>query len=205
MRMVSLTVVVCVLAGATQASAQTSVEGGVIGGPGRATLIVKAPANFPDFSGRAGMAIGGFFVTPTRHGIGLEPEVLVIRKGARATQGPVQALFRLTSLEIPVLLRFAGPAAPRKVAFHALVGPAFGVRLKARQVMTAFGSTQDQDYTDQIRAFEVALAAGAGVDVARLRVDGRFTSGLTRVNTDTAGNTTAKSRMFTVLAGVRLF
>jgi hypothetical protein len=205
MRIHLLTVGVCLLAGASMASAQDAVQGGVIGGPGWATLTVKTDGNFPDFSGRSGMAVGAFIVTPTRHGIGLEPEVLVTLKGGKATEGPDEASFRLTSLEFPVLLRFNAPSVPQKTAFHGLFGPTFGFTLKARQVITLSGSTEDVDVSDQTESFEVGLTAGAGVDIGRLRIDGRFTWGLTDLNTDTAGNTSFKSRMFTVLAGVRLW
>jgi hypothetical protein len=71
--------------------------------------------------------------------------------------------------------------------------------------MTVSGSTQDEDVRDQSRDFEVGLTAGGGVDIGRLRIDGRFTWGLTHLNIDTSGNTSIKSRMFTVLAGVRLW
>src|SRR5262245_66363579 len=98
MRTYAVTVVVCLLAGASTASAQDKMQGGVIGGPGWASLAVKTDdVDFPDFSARSGMAIGAFIVTPTRHGIGLEPEVLVTLKGGKATQDPIEALFRLTS------------------------------------------------------------------------------------------------------------
>jgi hypothetical protein len=204
MRVRALTVVVCLLA-ASMASAQDKVQGGVIGGPGWASLTLKTDGSFPDFSGRSGMAIGAFIVTPTRHGIGLEPEVLVTLKGAKATEGPDEALFRVTSLEFPVLLRFNAPSVPQKTAFHGLIGPTFGFPLSARQEASISGSTVDEDVSDLVRGFEVGLTAGAGVDIGRLRVDGHFTWGLTRLNTDTSGNTSAKSRMFTVLAGVRLW
>jgi Outer membrane protein beta-barrel domain len=202
MRVLSCTVVVCLLAGASRASAQDKVQGGVIGGPGWSTLTVKSDGTFPDFSTRSGMAVGAFIVTPTRHGIGLEPEVLVTIKRAKATQAPVEALFRLTSLEVPILLRFT---APQQTAFHALFGPTFGFLLKARELRTESGITEDRDLSEVTESVEFGLTGGAGVDIGRLRIDGRFTWGLTHLNIDTSGNTSIKSRMFTVLAGVRLW
>jgi Outer membrane protein beta-barrel domain len=203
MRMHALTVMVCLLASST-VSAQDGVTGGVIGGPGWSTLTVKTDdSDFPDFSGRSGMAIGAFIVTPTRHGIGLEPEVLVTIKRAKATQAPVEALFRLTSLEVPILLRFT---APQQTAFHALFGPTFGFLLKARELRTESGITEDRDLSEVTESVEFGLTGGAGVDIGRLRIDGRFTWGLTDLNKEnTFGNTSIKSRMFTVLAGVRLW
>jgi len=205
MRVYALTVVVCLLV-SSRASAQDKAQGGVIGGPGWSTLNVKTDeSDFPDFSSRSGMAIGAFIVTPTRHGIGLEPEVLVTLKGGKATQAPIEAVFRLTSLEVPVLLRFNAPSVPQKTSFHGLFGPTFGFLLKAREVRTESGITEDRDLSDVTKSVEVGLTAGAGVDVGRLRIDGRFTWGLTDLNeANTFGNTNIKSRMFTVLVGVRL-
>jgi len=207
MRILSFTVVVCLLAVPSTASSQDKVQGGVLGGPGWSTLNVKTEeSGFPDFSARSGMSIGGFIVTPTRRGMGLEPEVLVTLKGGKATQAPIEALFRLTSLEIPILLRFNAPSVPQKTSFHGLFGPTFGFMLKSRESRTESGITEDRDLSDVTQGFEVGLTAGAGVDVGRLRIDGRFTWGLTDLNAEnTFGNTNFKSRMFTVLAGVRLW
>jgi len=204
MRIQTLTVVVCLLAGASIVSAQDAIQGGVLGGPGWSSLTVKAEGDFPTFSGRSAMSIGAFLVTPAARGIGLEPEVLFTLKGGKAAQDDLEVMFRLTSLEVPVLLRI-GPSVPQKTAFHVLVGPTFGFPLKARGKANAPGLILDEDVRDQVRDFELGLTVGAGVDVGRLRFDGRYTWGLTNLSTDTSGNPSTKSRMFTVLAGVRLW
>jgi hypothetical protein len=73
-------------------------------------------------------------------------------------------------------------------------------------VRTESGVTEDRDLSDVTESVEVGLTGGAGVDVGRLRIDGRFTWGLTDLNKeDTFGDTSLKSRMFTVLVGVRLW
>jgi outer membrane protein with beta-barrel domain len=205
MRIHTLTVVVCLVAGVSIASAQDPAQGGVIGGPGWSNLTLKTAGQFPDFSSRTGMMAGAYIVTPTRRGIGLEPEVLVTIKGANAAQDGIESSLRLTSLEFPVLLRLAARPAQRKTTFLALVGPTFGFPLSARRSDKLSGSTEDEDVSDQLEGFELGLTAGAGFEVGRLRIDGRFTWGLTHLNNDTSGETSIKSRMFTVLAGVRLW
>ena len=204
MRILSFIVVVCLLAGVSIASAQGTVQGGILGGPGWSTVTVKTTGEFPDFSTRTGMMVGAFIVTPSRHGIGLEPEALVTVKGAKAAQDGIESSIRLTSLEFPVLLRFAS-SAPRTTAWHGLFGPTFGFPLSARRLTEVSGSTQDEDLSDQTEGFELGLTAGAGVDIGRVRIDGRYTWGLTHLNNDTTGDTSFKSRMFTVAAGVRLW
>src|SRR4030095_13472988 len=180
MRMLALTVVVCLLAGASIVSAQDTVQGGILGGPGWSTVTVKSTGGgFPDFSTRTGMMVGAFIVTPSRHGIGLEPEVLVTVKGAKASPDSIESTLRVTWLEIPVLLRFASASSPRPAAFHGLFGPTFGFPLSSHRLTTVSGSTQDEDLSDQTEGFELGLTAGTGVHVGRFRIDGRYTWGLT--------------------------
>jgi outer membrane protein with beta-barrel domain len=204
MRTHLLTVVVCLLAGAGPASAQSGAHGGVIGGPGWTTLSTKSDTGAPDFGWGGGMAAGVYVITPSSHGIALEPEFLVSVKRSNALIETADTTVRLTSLEMPVMLR-VGPSAAGRAGLHLLVGPTFNVRLSARQTIEQSGQTIETDANDQAERWMVGFAAGAGVDVSRVRIDGRFTWALTNLNTDTSDHTSIKDRAFTVMAGLRLW
>lgn len=202
-----IALVVCLLAGGSSAFAQP--QGGILGGPSRATLTADTNQPFGGFDPRAGMSAGVFAIAPIHRAVSVEPEFLFTVKGGKLTDGDAEADFRLTALEIPLLLRVA-PAAPASPSFHLLVGPALTIRLTARQFVTAPGLNQNVDIADATRRAEIALVAGGGVDIHRVRIDGRFSWGLTRLNEDDStddvlGDPPVKSRTFTVLAGVRLW
>ena len=202
-----IALVVCLLAVATPAFAQ--VQGGILGGPSRATLTADTNQPFGGFDPRTGMSAGVFLVAPFHPSVAFEPEFLFTIKGGKLTDGDAESDFRLMAIEIPLLLRLA-PAAPKPTSFHVLVGPAFSIRTSARQFVTAPGLEQDVDVADATHGSEIGFIAGAGIDVQRVRIDGRFSWGLTRLNKeetadDVAGDPPVKSRTFTVLVGVRLW
>jgi hypothetical protein len=204
MRAHLVTVVVCLLAGNSPALAQAGMQGGVIGGPGWTALTAKSNTPVPDFSWGAGMAAGVYIASPASHGVGVEPEFLVSVKRSTAADTQGSETFRLTSIEIPVMLRL-GAGSMKAAGLHVLFGPTFNVRLAARRITNVSGQSIDDDVSDQSRRGAVGLAAGAGVDVRRLRIDGRFTWGLTHLNTDTSDATSIKDHAFTLLFGVRLW
>ena len=207
MRHRAIALVVCLLAAATPAFAQ--LQGGILGGPSRANLTADTDEPFGGFDPRTGMSAGVFLVAPFHPNVALEPEFLFTIKGGKLTDGDAESNFRLMAFEIPVLLHLA-PASAGATRFHALVGPSFTFRGSARQFITAPGLDENVDVADATKAAELSLIAGAGVDIQRFRIDGRFAWGLTRLNQeetadDVAGDPPVKSRTFTVLVGVRLW
>src|SRR5204863_6489113 len=87
MRIHTLTVVVCLLAGSGPAAAQDHMQAGLIGGPSAATFTASADSNPPDFTSHAGFSAGLFLVSPVRHHTAFEPEVLFTRRGGNSTEG----------------------------------------------------------------------------------------------------------------------
>lgn len=203
MRTHLMTVVVCLLAGSSMAAAQPAVQGGIFGGPGSTTLTATSDEPVPDFNAKSGMAIGGYLVAPVAGVFAMEPEVLYSLRRASVAAGSSESTFKLTSLEFPVLFRFAPVTSGAGV--HFVAGPSFNIRLTASQTTTGPGGTQKEDAGDQARRGEFGFVVGGGVDVARLRLDARYAWGLSSLNTDTSENTHTKSRGFTFLAGLRLW
>jgi hypothetical protein len=203
MRTHLLTVAVCLFAGISVAAAQPAVQGGIFGGPGATTLTPSSDGAVPDFKTKGGMAIGGFLVAPVAPAIAIEPEVLYSIRRSAVAVGSSESTFTFTALEFPVLFRLA--AAASGAGLHLLAGPTFNLRLTASQTTTGPGGTQHEDAGDQAARGEFGMIVGGGVDVGRLRLDGRYTWGLSSLNTDTSENTHLESRAFTFLAGFRLW
>jgi len=203
MRIHLMTVVVCLLAGSSVAAAQPAVHGGIFGGPSSTTLSATSDEPIPDFDHRAGMAIGGFFIAPLNGVLAIEPEALYTIRRAAVVDGPLESTFKLTALEFPVLFRVA--PATSGAGVHFVAGPSINIRLTARQTTESPDGSFSEDAGDQAKRGELGFIVGGGVDVGWLRLDGRYTWGLSTLNTDTSDNTHIKSRAFTFLAGVRLW
>src|SRR4030095_10164511 len=104
MRVHTLAVVVCLLAGPASAAAQDRVQGGVLAGPSAASFSATGLAA-PDFTARAGFSAGLFIVSPVRHHVAFEPETLFTLKGANGADSMTKVSLRVTYLEIPLLVR----------------------------------------------------------------------------------------------------
>ena len=62
----------------------------------------------------------------------------------------------------------------------------------------------DVDIPDEdIKGVDLGVVVGAGVTFGRFTIDGRYTTGLSNLNSDDSDSTTVKNRAFAVLAGVR--
>ena len=204
MRMRALTVVVCLLAGVTEAAAQDRVQGGILAGPSAASLRVTGDGGAPDFTSRPGFSAGLFVVREVRPGFAIEPEALFTLKGGKATDGSLENDFRLTGIEIPLLARFQSTGSSA-ASFHVVAGPVVGFRLTAKQKITSPSGSTTVDVKDESRAGELGLAIGAGVTVRRFRLDGRYTWGLSRLDKDETDGFDFKSRVFAVLLGISVF
>ena len=159
--------------------------------------------------GRFGVTGGGFAVRPFNARFGLQVEALFSPKGAsediEGLEGTIT--LQLDYLDIPLLLRVAGPAIGSN-RFHLFGGPSIGVRLSANRQTKVVGDFFNdgivEDVGDMVDRFDLGMVAGAGVDVGRrLTIDGRYSWGITNVNGDEANPVTIKTRMFAVMGGFR--
>ena len=183
---------------ATPAAAQTAV--GVKGG-----LTVATFKTVPDNSGGLTNHVdwsGGVFVVPkARARVTAQIEALVSRRGAKL-DGNVFGFglgdIRLTYLDCSGLVRLR--AGTSNTSAYLIAGPTVGVKLAAEFVVLGFSPSIDGAFKDT----EVGITAGAGLESGRYLLEARYMLGVTNVVKviDVAG-LGAKSRVFTVLAGVR--
>ncbi|MFO7653037.1 MAG: porin family protein [Candidatus Krumholzibacteriia bacterium] len=148
--------------------------------------------------------VGGPWVRLPLPGLALQVEALYARKGFKGAElaGAADAEAKYTYLDVPVLVRFAFPSPV--VAPYVFAGGQLGILLDAEgRGLPEAGGSGWVDIGDWTRDTAFALVVGAGVDLASLHVDLRYSFGLTDLS-DLPGVET-KDRTFSLMAGVRLF
>lgn len=154
---------------------------------------------------RTGLTVGVFFTHSFSPAIGIQPEVLFTQKGTKYALPEFVDLaeieFKLDYLEIPILLRAnLGTGSTRG---YLLAGPSFNFNVRSRAVSkTPADTTSEEDISDEIAKFELALTLAGGVELGSLVLEGRFSKGLTNLVTDVLEDD-IKHRTFSVLVGLR--
>jgi hypothetical protein len=207
MRLSALVPALFVLAcGASTAVAQ-EISGGVKAGVNFANFKIDPEDDDMDFDRRTGLIAGAFLVVPVSPQFAIQPEALFSMKGVtipRIEDGDSDAegRIKLDYLDVPVLARFSSPSTTG-TSLHVFAGPSFNFRLSAKSGLEVNGESDDDDISDQIERFELALVVGGGVEFGRLLIDGRYAWGLSNVNKDNQDDMKIKNRVFSVMAGVR--
>lgn len=176
---------VALAAGARPASADVGV--GAKFGP----LFSKFDSDVVNFDSRTGL-IGGLFIGGHREGTaGIQLDLLYAKK---STNAPGGAKLDLHYFEIPVLGRFNfGSHSTEGVAGYIIVGPSFDIKLKAKQ--------NGLDVSDNYEGLDLGIIGGAGVELSRFIIEGRYNWGLRNVNKTTT--TEIKDKTFALMFGVR--
>ncbi len=194
----SLTAFVSILLITTSTAFAQEPSWGAKVGVNFATLSIDDPDVSYDF--RVGVAAGGYFTLPLGSRFELQPEVLFSQQGAKDGESDVDATIALDMLTVPVLIKFRLSPPGNGLAVYG--GPSIALNLRARAI-SSFGDEKiDVDVSDEVESTDFGIAAGAMYERGRWTLDGRYTFGLSKVNADPA-EPTIKSRMFSILAGVR--
>ena len=122
---------------------------------------------------------GGVFMNyPLTESISLQPELLFMMKGTKADDDDIDAGYRMTYIDIPILAKFA---VPTEGAFTPcfFAGPFIALNLSAEMYM----EDEDMDIKDDIKSTDFGLMFGGGFDYAMgegyLTFDARYALGLT--------------------------
>jgi hypothetical protein len=149
-----------------------------------------------NFENRTGW-MGGIWFGGNRSGdVGVQAEVMYAKKNIPSpliAGGDVD----LHYLEIPVMLRLNfGSANRERVAGYIIAGPAFDINLKAE--------LNGLDVKSQYEGLDLGVIAGAGVEITRFLIEGRYNWGLRNVvDGDLTNTREIKTRTFVILFGVR--
>lgn len=199
---VATAVLAAVLLGAGSAAAQ-DVTGGVKGGVNFASIVIDGDAADLNLETRVGLVVGGFVTWPVTPRFDIQPEALVSMKGASFDEFGVEADIELTYLEFPILFRYGSPISPGS-SLKVFAGPSLAFKLNAETTGEFLGISSDQDIDDEVEGFDFGLVIGAGIEAGRLTFDGRYTWGLSNINSDPAqDDVNVKNRVFSLLVGFR--
>jgi hypothetical protein len=189
--------------GASAAAAQEPAAAiGVKGGVNFANLQFEGDGVDVNFDRRTGFVGGLFVIWPATSRVALQTEALYSQQGAEIEEEGASGTIELDYVTVPVLLRVSSaPSAP--ASFHVFGGPSLGFRVRARSSGSFEGETSSEDISDDVERFDLGMTAGAGVDLGRLTIDGRYTWGLSNLNKDESDELEIKNRVFSVMVGVR--
>ncbi len=207
---ISAALLACGFALTAPAAAQTA-SIGVKGGVSISTLAGSDIVNADYHTAIAG---GAFAHVGLGRYLGLQPEVLYVRKGAQSTQGSATGKLLVDYVEVPLLLTFDIPAsADGAFTPYLMAGPAIAFQTRCEISLEQQGSTTSAFACDDpffegglgVKSVDYSLAFGAG---ARIRLgttssfvlDGRYDLGLGTID-DTSNPGDIKNRAFLILAG----
>ena len=186
--------VVASLGLATPAFAQ-GVGVGIKGGPVFADF--SSDATDYDLDNRTGLQAGIFFGGNRAGTVGVMGEVNFIQK--KASFAPLVGSpfeVKISYIQVPILLRINGGSKSLSgVSAYGIVGPAFDIKVTE--------DTGEFDADEPFEGMDIGIMAGAGVELTRFIIEGRYTWGLRNVNRDLSDTSEIKTRAFTILFGVR--
>jgi hypothetical protein len=149
---------------------------------------------------RIGFAAGGFVMLRFANGFAIQPEFLYTQKGVKFGAGSDKITVKTDFLDIPVLARYTFGKVVRGYVFG---GPSFDIRASAK-VTSGLVNGSDTDISSDTKSFEFAVVFGGGVEFGPILVEGRWSEGLTNLDTQpVTGSPSVKTRTFLVLAGLR--
>jgi hypothetical protein len=185
---------------AAPAFAQTQNSGlgiGALGGISWTTIRTENEVDF-DFKTGTGWQAGIWFGGNRDGRVGLMGELsYAVKKVSDEFENEVERSY----VQIPVLLRInAGSRAKNKPSLYFLAGPVFDI-----QISTKVNGADSPD--DVYEGLEIGLMFGAGFEVARIGIEGRYSYGFKSVlSTDAAldsGFGSTKLNTFSVIAKIR--
>jgi hypothetical protein len=177
-------------AGVMRSAAASGIGFGIKGGP----VFANFSSDVVNFNTKTGWA-GGIFIGGGRaHTIGVMEEIMYEKKTS-STNG---VSTDVTSIFLPTFLRInIGTHTTSGPAVYILAGSALDIKIKAK--------ANGQDVSNNYKGVDVDVVAGAGFEVARIIVEGRYVWGLLDVATNNLfSSPTLNTRAFMLMFGFRL-
>ena len=186
---------------------------GVMAGVNFATWNQDPEASEVTFGYKTGLVVGGFLGVQLNDVFSIEPQVLFSQKGTKVNgtgaKSSLEGSVRINYIEVPVLAKFWIPISDTQLKPFIFVGPEveFKVSCTAEGAIIAVTGSVDCDQSpqDKIKSTDWGATGGAGIQFKvgdqAVRVDGRYTLGLTNIN-DSGDTRDIKNRAFAVTVGL---
>jgi hypothetical protein len=178
---------------------------GVKGGMNLSNMSVD-PQDLADTGSLRSYAAGGWCGIPLTPRWTLLTEALYSVKGDAESAGGYTASTHVSYIDVPVLAKigFRQLAAARPSLF---LGPLMAVNLSAHSKLSGNGSDMDVDVKDQVRALDLGVVVGGGLDFPvggrTYGVEVRYSKGLSNAAGETA-NGSAHNDVIAVLGSISL-
>lgn len=194
---ISGVVLLTLAAAAGQAQEERVIDFGLMGG---GTFSKFGGKDMGDFNKtNVGFAAGGFVTLGLGPYFAIEPEVLWVQKGAKNEVDDTK--FAISYVQIPFLAKFRIPAKGdgMQVSPHLYAGAALAFKV-ACTVSSGTNSDSCEDVGADVKRNDLSFVFGAGVDIGRAMIGGRYDLGLMKIDRS-ANPEDVKNRTFSLLVG----
>ena len=134
---------------------------------------------------RTAFAAGAFATFGIAKNFAIEPQVLYVSKGAKASASGVTAAIKLNYVEVPLLLKAVFPLeGSTRIALNLFAGPAIAFRTTCNIKASGGGVTLEQTCSDAglpVKSTDFMLAFGGGMDVGPVALQVRYDLGLSKL------------------------
>lgn len=174
---------------ATVSTASAQVGVGVKGG----VVFPSFSSDDLDFKNKTGYE-AGLFLGGNRTGVvGAQVEFNWLQK---KTDVAGVGDLKIDYFQIPVLLRLnAGTSSSNNFDFYVIVGPALSFKIG--------DEVEGIQLDDAFETVEFGLVAGAGIEISRFILEGRYEKGFNAINNNFHDVSDINTQSFAILAGVR--
>jgi len=195
------------LAPAAMAQRATRLHVGVTGGINFATWRGSDVGS--GATRRTGFHAGGVVTHDLSEALSIQTGLVYSQEGSGADLGGgLTGEIKVDYLRVPLVLRAATTLrGTTPIRPYLLAGPAVSFRVRCRVAAKSGTQSAEADCSDpsvglKIQSTDVALDFGAGVDIGRITLGGRYQLGLRSVD-DTGGNADVKNSVLAISAGYR--
>ncbi len=193
-KLAKITTLICLLSFSTYLHAQVKIGPKV--GLNLATMTMKYSGVSFDPSIRPGFNVGVVSEIPLTSSLFLQPGFSYSEKGSKYSISDVDMKMSPTYLELPVNVLYKFDTHPVKLFL--LGGPCFAYGIGGRyEVMgEKYDISYGADEEDDMRAFDLGVNLGGGVEIDNFQVSVEYGIGITNLSTVTDDDASMKNRVW---------
>ena len=178
---------------------------GIKGGMNISNMSVD-PQELEDDGSLKSYAVGAWWGIPVNRRLTIQPEAFYSVRGDAETVDGYTTSTQMGYIDVPVLAKIGfmhgAPAQP-----SLFIGPSLAVNVSANSQLEGDGTDTEIDVADQVRAFDLGLVVGGGVDFVlgerTFGIDLRYSKGLSNIAGDGA-NGSARNDVIAIMGSIGL-
>jgi hypothetical protein len=166
---------------------------------GQTVANLKSSDPGDNLRSKGGFVAGGFLNIAITSFLSIEPQLLIVQKGARVRDDEGDITLKLDYLEAPVLGVLTLPTWGVVTPF-VYAGASYGINVSAVAARVDVDGEGSRDIDADIQPTDVAVTYGGGINVDGLTLEARYSRGLDSISEDA---TTIRTRTILIMAGFR--